>query len=125
MRSTSRKQRIDQADVVVSVSVPKGDVEEEEIRDLSRRVSIEVAKAIEQVNATRKGRLKLRSPIEITVLDAGGNVQCVFPKSGAPSAGFEKKVDTSNLPIWAVAVAADERENRIVVRIEYERHALQ
>ena len=85
----------------------------------------EAVREIDRVNAARKGKLKLRMPVEFAFLDAAGNKEFVFPASGTPEWHPEKEIDPANFPNFSYVVATDGRGERIVIRIEYDRTVVQ
>jgi len=85
----------------------------------------EAVKEIDRVNTTRKGKRKLRMPMELAFLDAAGNKMFVFPASGSPQFHLDQEIDPANFPNCAYVVATDGHGERIVIRIEYERTIVQ
>ena len=119
----SRRQKSDQADAVIRVSLPKDDFEAG--REVVKRAIYKAVEAIDSVNGTRKGKRKLRPGGELAFLDRAGNKEFVFPAGGEPKCFIEKEIDTTHFPNFAYVVATDKRGEKITVRIEFERATVQ
>jgi hypothetical protein len=120
----SQKKKTDHADAVIRVKLQPDDFEAS-IAAIKQAL-FEVGPAMDRVNATRKKKRKLSSNFEITFLDAAGNREFVIPASGDPEwCPDDKQIDPANFPNFAYMVAADDRGEKIVIRIEYERTTVQ
>jgi hypothetical protein len=121
----ARRQKKDQADAVVRVILPRDDFEAG--TKAIQRANHKAVEEIDRVNATRKGKHKLRPNGELAFLDAAGNKEFVIPigKSRSPEFYFDKEIDPKHFPNFAYVVAKDERGEKIVVRIEFERATVQ
>ncbi|MBZ5695005.1 MAG: hypothetical protein LAN36_06560 [Acidobacteriia bacterium] len=119
MSEKKRGQKTDQADGVVRIAYPRGDLEAY-IKAIERGQH-EAVEELDRVNENRKGKRKLRLPIEVSFLDAAGNKEFTFSTSGSPppEVYFERGLSTADLPNFAYVVATDGRE-KIVIRIEFE-----
>jgi hypothetical protein len=96
----SQQKKRDQADAVIRVTLPPGDDLEACVEAIKPALH-KAGEEIDRVNATRKGKRKLRAKIEFAFLDAAGTREFVFPTSGDAQWHHEKEIDPRHFPNFA------------------------